>query len=462
MVTTERTMRMKEALRRCRRRLLMLVVLALPAGAYAGPLTLDDCIRIGMEHSPALHGSLMNVDAAKAQLAEVNAARLPSLSLSAGYTRLSEIDPFIITLPGASAPFTFFPNIPNVYSTELTLTQPLFTGLKLEKTSSALKWNLQATRLDHEADTRELQFSITQAYWNVVKANDYLTIIDEDVKRQEVHLKDVQSLFAQGLVSRNDVLRVEVQHSNALLQQITAQNGLKLAKANLENVIGAPLTDDINMTIPGGSIDSIGALSDLKVTALANRPEAKAINRRVEMGKDLVGAAKSGWLPQVALVANYDYMRPNQRIQPLKDEAKATWDVGVYLTYNLWDWNTTGQKAKRAKAELVRLQDAQRQVSDGITLQVTHDFLTVQEAAKRIDVSRLSLEQADEGYRITHDLYQQGMAKTSDLLDASVLQTQAAVNFSQALIDYQTAKARLETSVGRYEAPQTQKTKRRI
>ncbi|MDD4052636.1 MAG: TolC family protein [candidate division Zixibacteria bacterium] len=440
---------MMSALKRYRLGLLIMAVLGAPAAAGTHPLTLDDCIRMGMEHSPALHGSLMKIDGAKAQLGEVNAARLPALSLSAGYTRLSEIDPFAVMMPGATEPFTFFPNIPNNYSGKLTLTQPLFTGLQLENTSSALKRNLQATRLDHEAASRELRFDITDAFWNVVKANDYQTIIDEDVKRQEVHLKDVQGLFEQGLVSRNDVLRVEVQHSNALLQQISAHNGLELAKANLENVIGAPLPDDIDMTTPGESVDSIGMLSALQVTALANRPEAKAISQRVEMGKNLVGAAKSGWLPQVALVANYAYMRPNQRIQPLKDEAKSTWDVGVYLSYNLWDWNTTGHKAKQAKAELAQLRDAERQVFDGITLQVTHNYLTLQEVTKRIEVSRMSLQQADEGYRITHDLYQQGMAKTSDLLDASVLQTQAAVNHSQALIDYQTAKARLETTVGK-------------
>jgi len=401
-----------------------------------------------MEYNPALHGSSMKIDGAEAQLREVNAARLPALALSAGFARLSDIDPFIFTIPGATEPFTFFPNIPNNYSGKLTLTQPLFTGWQLEKTAAAMKQNLRASQLDHEAAARELRYAITDAFWNVVKANEYRTIGDEDVKRQEVHLKDVQSLFEQGLVSHNDVLRVEVQHSNALLQQISAHNALKLAKANLENTIGVQLTDDIDMTTPGESVGPLAELPALQQMALANRPEVQAMYHRVQMGKALVGAAKSGWLPQMALVADYAYLRPNQRIQPIKDEAKATWDVGVYLSYNLWDWNTTGHKTRRARAELAQIKDAEKQIADGITLQVTHDFLALQEVVRRIEVSRISLQQADEGYRITHDLYQQGMAKTSDLLDASVLQMQAKINHSQALIDYQTAKARLEATVG--------------
>jgi len=439
---------MRLVLKRCVLGVVILIVLCASGVAETHPLTLDDCLRLGMEYNPALHGSSMKIDGAEAQLREVNAARLPALALSAGFARLSDIDPFIFTIPGATEPFTFFPNIPNNYSGKLTLTQPLFTGWQLEKTAAAMKQNLRASQLDHEAAARELRYAITDAFWNVVKANEYRTIVDEDVKRQEVHLKDVQSLFEQGLVSHNDVLRVEVQHSNALLQQISAHNALKLAKANLENTIGVQLTDDIDMTTPGESVGPLAELPALQQMALANRPEVQAMYHRVQMGKALVGAAKSGWLPQMALVADYAYLRPNQRIQPIKDEAKATWDVGVYLSYNLWDWNTTGHKTRRARAELAQIKDAEKQIADGITLQVTHDFLALQEVVRRIEVSRISLQQADEGYRITHDLYQQGMAKTSDLLDASVLQMQAKINHSQALIDYQTAKARLEATVG--------------
>ncbi len=419
-----------------------------PTSATAGQLTLDDCVRLALAHSPALHSSQMKVDAAEAQLGEINAARLPSLGLSAGYTRLSDIDPFAVALPGTSEPFTFNPNIPNTYAAGLVLNQPLFTGLRLEKTSAAMRRNLEASRLDYEAATRELRFAVIDAYWTEVKANEFQTIIDEDVARQEAHFKDVQNLFAQGLVNRNEVLRVEVQHSNALLQQISVGNARQLARANLENVVGVPLVGELDMTVPPVSASHPGELMALREMALQNRPEAKAMSQRVQMGRDLAGAAKSGWLPEVALVANYSYLHPNQRIQPLRDEAHATWDIGVYLTYDLWNWNSNGYKARQAQAELAQIRDVQQQVTDGIILQLTHDYLALQEVIRRIEVSDLSLQQTDEGYRITHNLYRQGLAKTSDLLDASMLQTQAKINHSQALIDYQTAKARLETTVG--------------
>jgi outer membrane protein len=391
----------------------------------------------------------MKVDEAKAKSSEVNAARLPSISLSGGYVRLSEITPFEVTLPGSSRSLALLPNIPNVYAGKLTVQQPLFTGLRLEKTASALHHDVLASKLDHETAARNLRFEITNAYWNLVKANDFRTIIDEDVKRQETHLQDAQNLFDQGIINRNDVLRVEVQHSNALLQQIGAHNGVELAKSYLESVIGAPLEGDIDLTSPPDSLKPVDGLSMLRQMAFASRSELRAMEHRVEMGKAGVAIAKSDWLPQVALVGNYTYSRPNQRIQPIEDKFENTWDVGVYVTYNLWDWWGTGHKAQAAKSQLAQVEDAKRQLEDGIALQVSQDYLNLQQNIERIRVSQTSLDQANEGYRITHDQYQEGIARTSDLLDASLLQLQARVNYSQALVDYRVAKARLEATIGK-------------
>ena len=429
--------------------LIIALVVAATAQAQSGRLTLDDCIRIGMEHNPSLHSVLMKVDEAKAKSSEVNAARLPSITLSGGYVRLSEITPFEVTLPGSPRALALLPNIPNVYTGKVTVQQPLFTGLRLEKTASALHHDILASELDHETAARNLRFEITNAYWNLVKVNDFRSIVDEDVKRQETHLQDAQNLFDQGIINRNDVLRVEVQHSNALLQQIGAHNGVELAKSYLENVIGAPLDGDIDLTSPLDSVGPVDGQSMLLQMAFAKRSELRAIEHRVEMGKAGVAIAKSEWLPQVALVGNYTYSRPNQRIQPIEDKFENTWDVGVYVTYNLWDWGGTGHKARAAKSQLAQIKDAQRQLEDGIRLQVSQDYLNLQQSIERIRVSQTSLDQANEGYRITHDQYQEGIARTSDLLDASLLQLQARVNYSQALVDYRVAKARLEATIGK-------------
>jgi len=204
-------------------------------------LTLDDCIHLGMEYSPAIHSSQMKEKAAKAQVSEINSARLPNISFSAGYTRLSDIDPYVFQLSETQT-YTVYPNIPDNYSAELNITQPLFTGFCLENASAAASQEAKAAKYDYESSINNTELQITTAYWNLVEAHEYQLIINEEVRRQEMHLTDVKNLFDQGMATRNDVLRVEVQHSNALLKQIDADNAFKLARINLENTVGVWLT----------------------------------------------------------------------------------------------------------------------------------------------------------------------------------------------------------------------------
>ena len=426
---------------------LMIAVTLSSAAMAEQAFTLEDCINLGMENNPAVHSSRMSVKAARAQVSEINAARLPKISLSAGYTRLSEVDPLTFHLSETQS-LSVFPNIPDYYSSEITITQPLFTGFKLEKSAAAGRQNTKAADHDLESTKRNIELDITTAYWNLVKAHKYLEIINEEVQRQEKHLTDVNNLFDQGLATRNDVLRIEVQHSNALLQQVDADNAVKLARTHLENVVGKPLTGEIDLTVPASEIDQIEDLPQLLHTAQSTRPEAMAMAYRVRAAKTSVGIAKADWLPQIALVGSYTYDRPNERIQPMRDEFNDTWCVGAYLTYDIWNWLSTKHKTDQAKASYAQAVDAQKQLSDMITLQVTSDYLNLQRAIERIDLSRKNLDQAEESYRIMHDLYQHGMSNTTDMLDASVMRLQAETNHSTALIDFEIAKAQLRISSG--------------
>ena len=93
-------------------------------------MTVEQCVTTGLENSDFLHSSKMNMNYAEAKSKEINTFRLPSLSFGASYTRLSEVNPFILNTPFGT--FNIAPSILNSYNFKVTLQQPLFTGFKLE------------------------------------------------------------------------------------------------------------------------------------------------------------------------------------------------------------------------------------------------------------------------------------------------------------------------------------------
>jgi outer membrane protein len=412
-------------------------------------LSVEDAVRLGLANSKILHASQMKVQIADARSSEVSAARLPSLRANAGYTRLSDVVPFSISLPGSPTAFTISPSIQNNYAVRATLTQPLFTGFRLDASMRAADASAEATHQEYGKDRSDLVYNITSAYWSLYKAIEVKKVLDENVEQVQAHLVDAQNLLDQGLATDNDVLKIQVQLSNTKLAQIDAKNAVWMARVAFNNQMGIPLTTDVELaTTIWHNPTQFEGLEQLVLRAADNRPDIKAMYARVEASDAAVTVAQSGWWPQISLQANYLNARPNSRIFPARDQFADTWDVSVNVSLDLWNWGTTADQTAQAKAQYQQTVDVLGSMKDGITLEVTQNYLSLQQAREKIEVAKQGVTQAEENYRITNDKYKEGLSLTTDLLDADVALMQAKTNSTQALVDYELAEARLQKSIG--------------
>lgn len=421
-------------------------------------LTLEAAIDLGLQNNASLHGSLMRVEAADARLSEVNASRLPSVKVGASYTRLSDVPPSLLQIPkdffGPNFPpqaisSTLSPVVLDNYNVRFTVQQPLFTGFRLQSSANAADYASQAASEDYARDKSGLIVQVTNAYWNLYKAGEFKKVVDENVEQMKAHLKDVQNFLAQGVVTKNEVLKVEVQLSNVQLIQIDAANNVRLASINLSNLIGLPLGTEIaiaSQPVPwtGGP----GSTDSLVRVALENRHELRSLDLRVKAGESAVTAARAGWFPQIFLSGNYYYSRPNQRFFPTQDEFKDTWDVSLTASLDLWNWGATLDQTHQAQAQLQETKDALSQVRDAVALEVTQSSLALEQARERIDVSEAGIGQAEENLRITNEKFKSGLALNSDVLDAEAALLQAKWNHIQSVADQEVARAHLRSAVG--------------
>ena len=410
-------------------------------------LTLDESIQIGLENSNMLHSSKMKVNYANARLSEINTGRLPSLKFTGAYTRLSPITPFILATPFGT--FNISPSILDNYNLKLTLQQPLFTGFRLSSSSNIAEYNYKAAEEGFNKDKQDLIYNIKNAYWNLFKAKKVKEVTDQNVEQVKAHLTNIKNFYEQGLSTKNDLLKVQVQLSESELRQIDAKNAVKLARISLFNVIGLPL--NTGSEIPDSVDIKTGRVNDLDSyieKALDNRPELKAMKYNIKAGEAGVTLAESNWYPQIYLAGNYYYSKPNQRIFPAENKFNDTWDVGVSVQVDLWNWGSTVDKTDQAEAQLEEVKDSYKIVKDNIVLEVNSNFLNLEQSKDKIAVAEESVSQAKENYRVTDETFKKGLALNSDLLDSEVALLQANTNYIQALVDYELAKARLEKSIG--------------
>ncbi len=410
-------------------------------------LSVAQAIETGLKNNKSLKLSQSKVQYSIARLNEMDAMRYPWLKFSASYTRLSEVDPFNIVTPFGT--FEIAPSILNNYSTKLSLIQPLFTGNKISSAVEAAEYTLNSVNADLQKDKDELALTIKTGYWNLYKALELKKVIDKTVIQVEAHLKDAKNMLAQGMLTKNDVLKLEVQFYDVLYKQSDMNNAVRLSTIALNNTLGIPLNTKLELTDTNPDVNSIVAdLEEYLEKAYSNRPEIKSADYKVKAGESGVTAAKSGWYPQITFMGNYTYARPNQRIVPSKDEFNGTWDVSIGVSFDIWNWNTTSHQTEQALAQYQQAKDGLEILRDAITLEVTQNYLIAIQAKEKIQISKLAAQQAEENFRITGEKFKQGLALSSDLIDAEVAYIQAQTNYQNAVVDAEIAKAKLYRSIG--------------
>lgn len=426
-------------------------------------LTIEQAIQTGLENSKALRTSQFRVDAADAKASEAFTYGLPSFKFTGAYTKLSDVPPGTLsipkglfgTIPGVTSlppedvNSILSPTVVNNYTLRATVQQPLYTGGKISGASNAAGYISDATKEDYKKDKADVQYNVQAAYWNLYRANEFKKFVDENVNQIKTHAKDAENLMKQGMLTTNDLMKVQVQLSDAMVRQIDATNNVQLAMYALNNTLGLPLQTQIELASSIQTTDrSWDDVNKLVSLAFEKRPEVLGMNARVKAGESGLTAARGGFWPQIYLIGNYNYLRPNSRYFPTVDAFKETWDVTVSLSFDIWNWWQTGYQSNQAEAQLAQAQEGLSMTKDGVMLEVTQNYLGVHQYKERKAVSEQGVKQAEENYRIMKDKYREGLAPNSELLDAEVALLQAKLNLTQSLVDYELSMARLSRAIG--------------
>ena len=288
-----------------------------------------------------------------------------------------------------------------------------------------------------------MRSTVTNGYFNMLQMDNLQKLNAESVTRLADHLKNVQAQYDVGVVAKVDVLRSQVELANAKQTLIQAENNYQIAEANLNKIVGLPM--DTNLKLDNILVynEYDKTMEDCLSFAAAHRPELLQAKFNVDAAKGALKVARSGHMPQVSASATQslgsDYWLGDNRTK---------WSAGINVKLNVFDTGVTLSKIHGAEADLKKAEETYRDTVDSINLDVRTNYLGLREAEKRINTTKLAVDQADEDYRIAQLRYMSGVGTNTDVLDAQVALTQAKTNYTQALYDYNTSKTDLETSIG--------------
>ena len=406
-------------------------------------LDLEETIQRALLTNPSVKIAEYNRKAAKADYSAAKGARGISISLSHDSGRGGYADYAMRSVNGGTKILT--KGIGNSHSNSITASLPIFTGGELQGQIGQAKANYRSMLSAEEQAYNEMKETATTGYFNMLNATNMKALRQESVDRLQAHLDNVIAQYNVGIVARADVLRSEVELANAQQNYITASNQYDVAEATLNNIIGTPLGTTLLLKDRLQYEPYENDMAYCLAYSEQHRPELKQAEYAIDSAEAALVVARSGHMPKVYANASNNW-GGNGSDWPGDDDEN--WSVGVTASMNVFDSGVTWSKIHAAQENLAKAKESQRQIKDNVELEVRTDYLNLREAEKRITTTQVAVASAEEDYHIAVVRYQAGVGTNIDVMDAQEALTQAKTNYYQALYNYNTSKAALNTSMG--------------
>jgi outer membrane protein TolC len=428
----------------------------LPAAAAAQqpapvPLTLEQALAMGTQHSLRLVELQARMDGAAANEAGRRAADRPLVSTFGGYTRTNHVDEYVILAPSLPPMRTvLYPDVPDNYRARLDLQWPIYTGGRTDALARAARAERDAAGSDLAAARGDLKLEITRAFWALVTAGEAAQVLDQSVASLDGHVRDVRSRLEQGLIPPNELLSAEAQRSRQRVFALEARNTRDIAEADLRRLIGDEGGPPIAPQVPSGEIAAVPETpAGLIEEARRLRPERQGFQERVTASQAREDAAGASARPQIGVNGGYDIARPNPRIFPRADVWEDSWDVSVNVSWSLWDGGRRRAEQAEAAAGTRVIEARAGEFDRQLALEVRQRWLEADHSRESIEAANDGVRAAVEARRVVRERYTAGVATNTEVLDAETAVLQAELDRTRAVSNARLARARLDRAVGR-------------
>ena len=325
----------------------------------------------------------------------------------------------------------------------ITATLPIYTGGRLTNITKAAESQVDAAGWSVRQTEQELKIHVAEAYVNVLRAQGGAVISDREVEAVSGYVQDVQNLYGQEMVAKNDLLSVQVYLAESQQRNLQIKNAVQLAQSFYNNMLGRPLDAPVELEPLEPAPEAPGAtLESLTEKAVGNRPELNNLTAQTESLRYAAKAIKGGLLPQVALLGGMIYVD----LDTLEDNTIGY--AGVGASWTLFDAGVTRKQAEALSKRRISSEELLAQARTLISLQVRQTWLAREEAFNRLKVAQTSLDSADENQRVTRDRYREGMGTNTEVLEAETRRTAAFTSYNNAKYDAVYADLRLKYVVG--------------
>lgn len=390
-------------------------------------LTVEELFRLGTENSLRLKSAHITENIAEERMKSARIGSFPSVNVGAtvGYIGQSTLFERGLTHP-------VYPDMPDwSHNYNVEVIQSIYQGGRIRYTIERASLERQLAALTSANDQAEIKILLMKQYLDLFMLYKQEEVFCRTIEESEHRLADIRKMRQQGIVTRNDEIRSELQLTNDRLSYQQAIDNISIVSQQIAVVLGL---DETLILRPDSSLLSTATTlmpyDEYVDRAYDKYPELSMTRHLTSIARNDIRIAKADYLPSVALRGANTLLRP--QTTTMQDMFSNNWNVTLNISFNLSSFYQNKHRMREAQHMVALRENDEQRLMQDIRINVKSVYIRHKEALDRVEALRLSVRQAEENYRIVRNRYMNQLSILTDLLDAVNVRLDAELQLTVA------------------------------
>ena len=425
-------------------------------------LTLEQSASLMNKGSHTLQMADKAIEIARSERQKMNAFWYPSLNASGAYVHLSNnievkeplkqfTDPakdFVhsiipddqiisAVLDKIGANTLVFPLTPrNLTTVDLSAEWVLFSGGKRFRATNIGRTMVDLARENRAQTAASQQNLLAESYYGLRLAQQVIAVREETYKGLQKHYENALKLEAAGMIDKAGRLFAQVNMDEA-------KRALEAARKEETVVQSALKVENIVPTSPLFMNDSLPPKMLFDMSVNSGNYMLNQLQLQEHIAKQEVRIAQSGYLPNIAL-----FGKQTLYSHGIQSNLLPRTMVGIGFTWNLFDGLDREKKIRQSKLTQQTLALGKMKARDDLAVGVDKLYTQLEKAQDNVKALNATIELSEELVRIRKKSFTEGMATSTEVIDAETMLANVKVARLAAYYEYDVALMNLLSLCG--------------
>lgn len=379
---------------------LLMLSLFITTYLYSYDITIDDAINIASTQNKDILLKEIETKNKNIDLSNAKKDRIPNVNFSASYDAKTDHS-----------------------SNGFSISKKIFDGFKVRNNIEKAKIKNSINDLEMIILNNQVKYNIVKMYMESLKYENQINIYLQSLERLNKQYEQDLILYNKKMLSRTDILKLQINISDMEKEIVNSQNGYKTSLNKLKNLLGLPLNIDINLKekIIDFAID-INIENDLN--KINNKSEILIEDYKLKNSVLEKKIVRADFFPELNL--SLSYRSSNEKFRDMFSDYKDS--IGLSLSYTLLDWGKRKNNYNKMKndIEYKKIEIEQKKSNTEIELIEKYDELLKNDKLVKICQNRVELAQLS--FDIESIKYEKRIANITDFLGVENELMQSEIN----------------------------------